>query len=227
MKANSPSLILYSTAFFFTILFDILQYDYLTVCMKSIVIPSVFFYFYSSNNFKIDRTQILIFSLCFVGEVFHLMAVEVSTLGSMICFLFVYLLLVKKIIIDYEKIKLKKNDILPVILVLLIIVYLLFSVLSLQFDKMEGFHFLYALYGFMLSVLALVCYVNYISRGTYITLLMTLMITCFIISDIFFIFNEYSSYSLVLCLIRDIAQVLAYFFMAKYFIVSNKKQVKQ
>lgn len=226
MKANSPSLILYSTAFFFTILFDILQYDYLTVCMKSIVIPSVFFYFYSSNNFKIDRTQILIFSLCFIGEVFHLMGVEMSTLGSMICFLFVYFLLIKKTII--EKIKLKRTDILPITLVVLIIVYLLFSVLSLQFDKMEDFHFLYGLYGVVLSVLGLICYANYITRGTYVTLLMTLMITCFIISDIFFIFNEYFFYSLVLTLIRDIAQILAYFFMAKYFIVSNnKKRVKQ
>ncbi|PXY43846.1 hypothetical protein DMB68_19920 [Flavobacterium hydrophilum] len=225
MKASRPSLILYSTAFFFTILFDILQYDYLTVCMKSIVIPSVFFYFYSSNNFKISKTQILIFSLCFVGEVFHLMDVEISNIGSLICFLFVYLLLIKKIIV--EKIKLKRTDLLPLALVILIILYLLFSVLSLQFDKMEDYHLLYGIYGVVLSVLGIICYTKYITRGTYVTLLLTLMITSFIISDIFFIFNEYFSYSLVLILIRDIAQILAYFFMAKYFIVSNKKRIKQ
>lgn len=225
MKASRPSLILYSTAFFFTILFDILQYDYLTVCMKSIVIPSVFFYFYSSNNFKINNTQILIFSLCFVGEVFHLMDVEISNLGSLICFLFVYLLLIKKIIV--EKIKLKRTDMLPLALVILIILYLLFSVLSLQFDKMEDYQLLYGIYGVVLSVLGIICYTKYITRGTYVTLLLTLMITSFIISDIFFIFNEYFSYSLVLILIRDIAQILAYFFMAKYFIVSNKKRIKQ
>ncbi|MFB9107468.1 hypothetical protein ACFFVK_02670 [Flavobacterium gyeonganense] len=225
MKASRPSLILYSIAFFFTIGFDILQYDYLTVCMKSIVIPSVFFYFYSSNNFKIDTTQILIFALCFVGEVFHLMDVEISTLGSLICFLFVYSILIKKIIV--EKIKLKRTDLLPITLVILIIIYLLFSVLSLQFDKIKDFQFLYCIYGIVLSVLGVICYTKYITRGTYVTLLLTLMITCFIISDIFFIFNEYFSYSLVLILIRDIAQILAYFFMAKYFIVSNKKRVKQ
>lgn len=225
MKASRPSLILYSTAFFFTIVFDILQYDYLTVCMKSIVIPSVFFYFYSSNNFKIDKTQILIFSLCFVGEVFHLMDVEISTLGSLICFLFVYSILIKKIIV--EKIKLKRTDLLPITLVILIIIYLLFSVLSLQFDKIKDFQFLYGIYGVVLSTLGVICYTKYITRGTYVTLLLTLMVTCFIISDIFFIFNEYFSYSLVLILIRDITQILAYFFMAKYFIVSNKKRVKQ
>lgn len=225
MKASRPSLILYTTAFFFTILFDILQYDYLTVCMKSIVIPSVFFYFYSSNNFKINKTQILIFSLCFVGEVFHLMDVEISNIGSLICFLFVYLLLIKKIIV--EKIKLKRTDLLPITLVILIILYLLFSVLSLQFDKMEDYHLLYGIYGVVLSVLGIICYTKYITRGTYVTLLLTLMITSFIISDMFFIFNEYFSYSLVLILIRDVAQILAYFFMAKYFIVSNKKRIKQ
>ncbi|HEX8017772.1 MAG TPA: hypothetical protein VF465_21270 [Flavobacterium sp.] len=227
MKASRPSLILYLAAFVFTIVFDILQYDYLTICMKSIVVPSVFFYFYSSNNFRINTIQILIYILCFVGEVFHLMNVEISDQGSMICFLFVYLMLIKIIVIDYDRIRLKKSDVLPIALVILLIVYLLFSVLSLQFDKMDGFDFLYALYGTVLSVLGFICYANYITRGNYVTLLLTLMATCFIISDMFFIFNRYFSYSLVLTLICDVTQILAYFFISKYFINSGKKRVKR
>lgn len=226
MKASRPSLILYSIAFFFTIVFDILQYDYLTVCMKSIVIPSVFFYFYSSNNFKINIHQILIYLLCFAGEVFHIMDVEISEQGSMICFLFVYLMLIKTIVGDYERIRLKKSDMLPVILVIMLIVYLLCSVLSLQFDKMNEFQFLYLLYGVVLSILGFICYANYITRGSYLTLLLTLMITCFIISDMFYIFNK-SSYSLVLTLICDVTQILAYFFMSKYFAVSGRKGIKR
>lgn len=226
MKASRPSLILFSTAFLFTIMFDVLQYEYLTTCMKSIVIPSVFFYFYSSNNFKINRNQALIYILCFTGEVFHIMDVEISDEGSMICFLFVYLLLIKTIVNDYERVKLRKNDMLPIILVAVLIVYLLCSVLSLQFEKMNKFHFLYTLYGVVLSVLGFICYANYITRGSYITLLMTLMVTCFIISDMFFIFNK-SSYSLVLVLICDVTQILAYFFMSKFFINSGKKRVRR
>ncbi|WP_163411287.1 hypothetical protein [Flavobacterium ajazii] len=226
MKPSRPSLILFSIAFFFTIVFDILQYDYLTVCMKSIVVPSVFFYFYSSNNFKINKYQILIYILCFVGEVFHIMNVEISDEGSMICFLFVYLLLIKTIVSDYERIRLKKNDMLPIILVVVLIVYLLCSVLSLQFEKMNKYHFLYTLYGVVLSVLGFICYTNYITRGSYVTLLMTLMVTCFIISDMFFIFNK-SSYSLVLVLICDVTQILAYFFMSKYFVNSGKKRIRR
>ena len=223
MKANRPSLILYFTALFFTILFDIFQYDYLTICMKSIVVPSIFFYFYSSNNFRINKIQILVFALCFTGEVFHLMNVEISDLGSILCFLLVYLTLLKIIVIDEKrKIKFKKNDVLPIVLVVLLIVYLLFSVLSLQFDKMRDFHFFYGLYGIVLSALGIICYAKYITRGTYLGLLLTLMVTCFIFSDIFFIFNEYFSYSLVLTLIRDVTQILSYLFMAKYFILCSK-----
>lgn len=223
MKANRPSLILYFTALFFIILFDIFQYDYLTICMKSIVVPSIFFYFYSSNNFRINKTQILVFALCFTGEVFHLMNVEISDLGSMLCFLLVHLTLFKMIVIDEKKkIKFKRNDVLPIALVVLLIVYLLFSVLSLQFDKMRDFHFIYGLYGIVLSGLGIICYAKYITRGTYLSLMLTLMVTCFIFSDIFFIFNEYFSYSLVLTLIRDITQILSYFFMAKYFILCSK-----
>jgi hypothetical protein len=155
------------------------------------------------------------------------MNVEISDQGSMICFLFVYLMLIKIIVIDYDRIRLKKSDVLPIALVILLIVYLLFSVLSLQFDKMDGFDFLYAIYGTVLSVLGFICYVNYITRGNYVTLLLTLMATCFIISDMFFIFNRYFSYSLVLTLICDVTQILAYFFISKYFITSGKKRVKQ
>lgn len=225
MKANRPSLILYFTAFFFTILFDIFQYDYLTICTKSIVVPSIFFYFYSSNNFRINTTQTLVFVLCFTGEVFHLMNVAISDLGSLICFLLVYLTLLKMIVIDEKKkMKFKRSDVLPITLVVLLVVYLLFSVLSLQFDRMRDFHFIYGFYGIVLSGLGIICYAKYITRGTYIRLLLTLMVTCFIFSDIFFIFNEYFPQSLVLSLVSDITQILSYFFMAKYFILSSKRK---
>lgn len=226
MKASRPSLILYFTALFFTILFDIFQYEYLTICTKSIVVPSIFFYFYSSNNFKINKTQILIFILCFIGEVFHLMDIEISDLASLLCFLLVYMTLFKMIVIDYDKkkIRFKRSDILPITMIVLLIIYLLFSVLSLQFDKMRDFHFIYSFYGIVLGSLGFVCYAHYITKGSYITLMLTLMVTCFIFSDIFFIFNEYFSYTIVFSLIMDITQIMSYFFMVKFFILSSKKR---
>ncbi|MCC9064406.1 lysoplasmalogenase family protein [Flavobacterium piscisymbiosum] len=222
MKANKPSLILFFLALLCTIIFDWTEQDFFALYAKAIVLPAIFIYFLISSEFKIGKTEILIFLFCFIGQVFDLMDIEVSEIGGVICFLVVYLLLVKIFIQEHEKIKLTKKDILPVSIVIIFIVYLLVSVLSLQFDNLKKFNFMYAFYGVVLSVLSYFAFVSYITKGTHIALLMSLMAISYIFSDIFYIFNEYFSYSVVLVLIRDITQILAYFFMAEYFLEKAK-----
>lgn len=222
MKANKPSLILFFLALLCTIIFDWAEQDVFALYAKAIVLPAIFIYFLISSEFKIGKTEGLIFLFCFIGQVFDLMDVETSEIGAAICFLIVYLLLIKLFIQDHEKIKLAKKDILPVSIVIIFIVYLLVSVLSLQFDNMQKFNFLYIIYGIVLGILSFFSFVNYITKGTHISLLMSLMAISYIFSDIFYIFNEYFSYSIVLVLIRDITQILAYFFMVEYFLEKAK-----
>ncbi|MBF4485283.1 lysoplasmalogenase family protein [Flavobacterium sp. CSZ] len=222
MKANKPSLILFFLALLCAIIFDCTQQDIFTLYAKAVVLPAIFIYFLISSEFKISKTEGLIFLFCFVGQVFDLMDVEVYEIGGVICFLAVYLLLVMIFIKEHEKIKLAKKDILPVSIVIIFIVYLLVSVLSLQFDNLKKFNIIYAFYGVVLSVLSYFAFVSYITKGTHLALLMSLMAISYIFSDIFYIFNEYFSYSIVLVLIRDITQILAYFFMVEYFLEKAK-----
>ncbi|KFF17070.1 lysoplasmalogenase family protein [Flavobacterium hydatis] len=226
MKANTPSLILYFLALILTIIFDFLEQDFVGMYAKAIVVPSIFIYYLITTNYKIDIIQGFIFAFCFIGEVFNLMEVEASELGSLFSFLLVYLLLLRLIIDDYRKIKLRKNDYLPIAIVVLFIIYLLVSVLGLQYEKVSENHFIYTIYGIVLSVLGCVSFISYITKGTYITLLITLMTTCFIFSDIFFIFNQSFDHSVVLALIRDATQMLSYYFMVKYFIQKRIENIK-
>lgn len=226
MKANKPSLILFFFALLCTIIFDWAGQDFFSIYAKAIVLPAIFFYFLISTEFKIGRTEAVIFLFCFVGQVFDLMDIEISEIGGVMSFLVVYLLIIKLYIREHEKIKLAKKDILPVSIVVIFIVYLLISVLSLQFDNMKKFSALYTFYGLVLSVLSYFSFVSYITKGTHITLLMSLMAISYIFSDIFYIFNEYFSYSIVLVLIRDVTQILAYFFMVEYFLEKLKFQKK-
>jgi hypothetical protein len=226
MKANKPSLILYFLALLFTIIFDCAEQEYIAIYAKAIVLPAIFFYFFVSSEFKIGKTEACVFLFCFVGQVFDLMDVEVSEIGGVLSFLIVYLLLLKLFIIEREKIKLTQKDILPISIVVIFIVYLLVSVLSLQSDNMKKFNALYTFYGIVLSVMSYFCFVRYITKGTHIALIMSLMAVCYIFSDIFYIFNEYFSYSVVLVLIRDVTQILAYYFMVEYFLERSKTQKK-
>lgn len=203
----------------------------LGIYAKAIVVPAIFIYFLISSELNIGKTEGVIFLFCFIGQVFNLMDVESSEIGGVLCFLVVYLLIVSIYFREHQKIKLAKKDILPVSIIVIFIVYLLISVLGMQFDNMKHFSIIYTFYGIVLSVLSYFSFVSYITKGTHLTLLMSLMAISYIFSDIFYIFNEYFSYSVVLVLIRDVTQILAYFFMAEYFLekarVKKKKSVKQ
>lgn len=226
MKANKPSLILYFLALLFTIIFDCTEQVNLAIYAKAIVLPAIFFYFFVSSELTIGKTEAFVFLFCFVGQVFDLMDVEVSEIGAVLSFLLVYMLLLKIFIEEREKIKLTKKDILPLSIVLLFIVYLLVSVLSLQSDNMKKYNALYTFYGIVLSVLSYFCFVRYITKGTHVALIMSLMAICYIFSDVFYIFNIYFSHSVVLVLIRDVTQILAYYFMAEYFLERDKVKKK-
>ncbi|PAM95050.1 hypothetical protein B4N84_07115 [Flavobacterium sp. IR1] len=230
MKANKPSLIMYFLALISAMIFDCMNEDLLGTYAKSIVIPAIFFYFLTSNNFKIQKTEAFIFLFCFIGQVYDLMKVEASEIGGVLCFFLVYMLLLKLIVFDHKKIRLRRKDILPLSIVVILIIYLLISVLGLQSASMKKYNFIYTSYGIILSILCYFSYANYITKGSNITLLMTLMTTCYMFSDIFYIFNVYFSYSVVLVLIRDATQILAYFFMVEYFLEkrrTTKKRITQ
>ena len=226
MKANKPSLILYFLALLFTIIFDWSEQESIATYAKAIVLPSIFFYFFVSSENKIGKTEAFVFLFCFTGQVFDLMDVESSQIGGVLSFLLVYLLLLKIFIADREKIKLTQKDILPISIVIIFIVYLLVSVLNLESENMKKFNLLYTLYGIILSIMSYFCFVRYITKGSHIALIMSLMAICYIFSDIFYIFSEYFSHSVVLILIRDVTQILAYYFMVEYFLERTKIQKK-
>lgn len=226
MKPSKPSLILFFFALFCTIIFDWAEQDFFATYAKAIVLPAIFIYYLISCEFKIAKTEAIIFFFCFVGQVYDLMDVESSEIGGVISFLIVYILIVTIFIREHERIKLTKRDILPISIVVVFIVYLLISVLSLQLDSMRKFISIYTLYGIVLSILSYFCFVSYITKGTHMALLMSLMAISYIFSDIFYIFNEYFSYSIVLVLIRDTTQILAYFFMVEYFLEKTRIQKK-
>lgn len=227
MKANKPSLILFFLSLLFTIIFDWTKQDFMAIYAKAIVLPAIFIYFLISNEFKIKKTESLIFLFCFIGQVFDLMDVEVSEIGGVLSFLVVYSLIMLLFIREHERIKLEKKDVLPISIVVIFIVYLLISVLSMKFDNMQKFNIIFVIYGIILSLISYFSFVSYITKGTLITLLMSLMAISYIFSDIFYIFNEYFSYSVVLVLIRDVTQILAYFFMVEYFLEKARIQKRK
>src|SRR6187402_1247703 len=93
MKANTPSLILFFVTSVLAIIFKLFDYDQLVLYVKSIVIPSLFIYYFVSNNYKISFIKAIIFLLFFAREVFLILQIKESAMGALLCVLVVYTLL--------------------------------------------------------------------------------------------------------------------------------------
>lgn len=226
MKPNTPSLALYFTACLFVVLFKFLQYDLLVLYAKSVIIPLLFIYYLITNEYKISLIKVMIFLLCFIGDIFNLLNFDISPLVSLFSFLFVYLLLLKISYDDFRHLKYNKNDNFSILVLLLFITIISVSILSLKFEKMEIDFSLYVIYGIVLSVLSFFCIVNYIKKQNYAFLNLLIMCLCFIISDIFYFINKFYFSIYALSFIHIFVQVFSYFFMVSYFVENDKYLLK-
>jgi len=222
MKANTPSLILFFAASAFVIVFKMMQYDSLMLYAKAVLIPSLFIYYFVSNNYKITPYKLLIFFLFFVRDIFNTLLIKESALGAFLCVLIVYIMLFKLSYKDFKYIKFNFRDGLSLFVLIVAVSAICFSVLNLKLENLELDFPFYVFFGIVLSVLSIVSITNYTKNGTYAFFYSMMMCVCFIVTDIFFILYKFYFYNYVFTLISIITQVLSYFFMVNYFLEKDK-----
>jgi uncharacterized membrane protein YhhN len=226
MKANTPSLILYFLASILTIVFTLVGPESYVLYTKSLVVSSIFIYYLTTNNYKIDLIKGGIFLFSFIGDVFILMNYNDSEIGSVLSFLIVYLLLIVHLVRGLKKIKFDKIDILSLISIIIVMIVLSITILSLPFEKMKTDFSIIIIYSIVLSILICISVIKYITKSNFAFLNLLLMSVCFLLSDIFYVLNGFYLSLSVFSLIEISTQVFSYFFMANYFI-SNDKSLRK
>jgi uncharacterized membrane protein YhhN len=222
MKANTPSLILYFLASILTIAFALFGQESYLLYAKSLVVPSIFIYYLTTNNYKIDLIKGGIFLFSFIGDVFVLMDYEDSEIGSVLSFLIVYLLLIIHLVRGLKKIKFDKIDILSLIGIIIVMIVLSFTILSLPFEKMKTDFSIIIIYSIVLSILICISVIKYITKSNFAFLNLLVMALCFLLSDIFYVLNGFYLPLSVFNVIKICTQVFSYFFMVNYFIANDK-----
>ena len=221
MKASTPSLILFFATSFFAILFKVLAYDFLVLCTKSIIVPSLFIYYLVSNNYRVTLTKALIFLLCFMRDVFILLNSKESAIGSFFCILFVYLILLGFSIKDFRDLKFTYKDSTSILILVLVLGTICYSVLNLKFERLALSFSLYVIFGIVLSLLSVVVLSNYVKNESYVFVNSMMMCVCFMITDIFFVIYNFYFNLYVFSLISVITQAFSYLFMVRYFIAKD------
>ncbi len=222
MKPNNPSLILYFTVCILIIFFKIIENDTVVLYLKSVLAPIVFIYYLITNNYKINGIKALVFLFCFAGDLFVLIKFLDSIIGGLLCFLIVYSLLLKLSFDDFRKLDFNKKDGIPLFLLMVFVTTICTTVLSLKFENIQPNFYFFVIYGIVLSLLSFVAISNYIKKGNYVFLNLLVMSLCFVISDIFYIIDNFYYDLYTFEFVNVFAQIFSYFFMVTYFIESDK-----
>ena len=191
MKAKRLSLILYCTACLFAIGFNLLGQVSLVLYSKSVIIPSIFIYYWIANNYKIETIKVAVFLFCFAGDIFNLVHPNDSGIGSLLAFLMVYICLLIIVFSDFKKLKFRKQNFLPILISFIFIGFMLLTVLTLDFIKIELNFYFYVIYGIVLSLLCVSSLISYVVQLCYAFLYLVLMTVCFLISDVFYMVNHF------------------------------------
>nr|WP_315151394.1 hypothetical protein [uncultured Flavobacterium sp.] len=226
MATSKPSLCFYISACFLVVIFKLLGLNSYMLYVKSAIIPSIFIYYFISNNYKISFAKAMIFLFCFIGDIFNLLQFEISPLGALMSFLLVNLLLLKFSFDDLRTLKFDERDRIPIFISLLFILAISISVLSLRYENIVFDFSLYIIYGIALAILNFVAITNYLKKSNYA--FMNLMIFCAgsMISDVFFMINKFYLPLFAFGFIQVSVQVFSYFFMVTYFIENDKYRLK-
>ena len=132
MKASTPSLIWFFVTSILAIIFKLMDHDMAVVYTKSMIIPSLFIYYLVSNNYKISPFKIVIFLLLFTRDVFNTLKIHESAMGSFLCVLVVYFLLLYIAQKELKHLKFNYKDSVFIFILILVIGIICYSVLNLK-----------------------------------------------------------------------------------------------
>lgn len=222
MKASTPSLIFFFVSSILAIFFKLLEYDMLMLYTKSIVIPSLFIYYLVSNNYKITFLNVWIFLLFFVREVFNTLRISASPMGTFLCVLIFYVLLLFLAWRDSNFLKFRYKDIFSISILFIGMGAICFLVLNLKLENLELDFSLYVVFGLILSVLTVFSILNYIKTGSLVFFNGMLMCISFVVSDVFFVLYKFYFYNYLLTLVSLVTQFSSYFFMVNYLLERDK-----
>lgn len=229
MKINTVFLFLYFFICLLTIYFSFMGENMLQIYSKAIVVPSIFIYYLITNNYKINFEKVMIFLVSFIGEIYFIVDNSLTEITPIICFMIVYLVLIKLIIRDFNKLKFINEKILQIIILVFLVCVFALTILNLEFDNLKINFLYFTIYGIVLGILTVLSFANFILKPCYTFFNLVLMSICFVFSDVLYLIDNYYLQNCVLKVLAISTQVFSYFFMIEYFIQDEKhfKNTKQ
>lgn len=224
IKINS-ALLLYFVAAVLYICSIYFNNEDLQLFSRPVILPSIFYYYYTSVKGKVNLLLSLSIFSYFLAEILSLMSDVEYLIPRLIFNLIPYFIIAHFLFQDFlyylKKKKYKANTYLFYI-VALFLLYLLYNVLSLTMDSSYIEFSIYITFAVLLFAMTLLCFLIQFNFNNKTILFMVLMVICFVISDFFYVFSSQMKDIISLKMIFLITKQLSFFLYITYFINRTK-----
>ncbi|WP_445719047.1 hypothetical protein [Flavobacterium sp.] len=224
VKVNS-ALFLYFAAILLYVVAVLIGSDNLELFSKPIIIPSIYYFYYTSVKGKISYLFTFSVLSYFTGEILFLLNQDDFLVSSLVFFGIPYIIITFFLAQDFLfYLKIKKYDVnnISFYIILMLLFYLLYNVLSFINETSQIEFSIYIIYGILLLVMGLLSFLIQFNFNNKAISFMVLMVVFFIISDLFYIFSKSTKDVMALKLINVVSQQLSYYLYVGYFVYRTK-----
>lgn len=222
------SILLYAIAAILLVGASIFDNYELELLVKPVIIPSIFFAYFTFSKEKLNITFSLSLFFFFIGDMLFLIGGEEVYELSLFVFLIPYIFVLRFIWKDFRTLvkEVDKNIVdISFFLVLAVLTTLILLVLDFLEVRTKMEFLAYLLFGIELELIGLLTTIIHYNSANKKNFYLTLAVSTFIFSDLFFVlyknFNEIKLFR-----ITNVAtQTLSYYFYLMYF-VEREKTVK-
>lgn len=218
MKTSKITLYTYFLCCIIAITADIFKFDGITLFIIPLVIPALFFYYYTET--KRISILICIFLLSnFIGDFLVLMDFENELYYVIPPFFVSNLIIVIMMIKNIEKFKFNIFNIFSLTIIGLFLTYILSLFLYLFSIEEMSIQIQVAVFGILIIVLVLLASYNIICEINIANLFLMMCASCVLISDVFYLVYNYQNQLQVLDSIHFSCQLFSCFFFIKYILL--------
>lgn len=215
MKTKKIALFAYITCCILSVFGDMLKLDSLVLFTLPLVIPSIFFYYFSQTK-KIDLLVCLYLIFSFLGDYIGLMDFDNELNYIMFPFFICNIAIILIMIKNLSKFKFNIFNILSISVFAIFLLYFWYLVVEL-FSFSEGtIKSKVAVFGFSLFLVLIIASYNIIWKINNSNLFLMIFGSCVLISDMFYMIYNFQNQLIVLDYLHFICQVSCYFFLIKY-----------
>jgi len=224
MKTEKIPLTLYVISSLLAIIAIKEGFDIVKLFANPVVVPSIFFYYLAINVSKVNFWFFAVFALFFIGGTINVLEIENSTIYIMIPYFLSYLILLKMVVEDVKKISYNKIGLVFSLFVFVCLMFLMYNLVKLFSDGNSNLVVPVIIYSVFLAAFgAFAVYYYYVEKSpvAYYLLIVALLS---IFSDVFYAMFNLIFHLPELRYIEFSAQLISYFFMAKYVTLKDNKE---